>query len=625
MLRPRPRAPLVAVLVLLGGLVLAPLGSALSQGDLVGGDHVVTFRRALTAGERADFLALAPGARFYETLPGAHVDVSGPALQLLAARPYVERVDRDAAIELHLERAEALIRATRLPEETGLTGEGVTVAIVDSGLDPRHPDLQGRVKASLKYVNGQWIEAPADTQGHGTHVAGILGGSGAASGGRFRGLAPGVEIVSLDFSGSFTTSAAIAAFDWIQENRERLGIRIVTNSWGRADGATRYDPEDPVVRATDRLVDEGLLVIFSAANKGPNARTLSAEAMNPRVLAVGATDAAGVIAPFSSRGPAVDARTGRDLPWVKPDLVADGTAVWSLRSPTQATSPLQPTGGPVDLEYQALSGTSQAAPQVAGLAALMLEANPDLTPQEIIRMLKQSAIDLGQPGPDPEYGHGLVDALDAIHLARDEPEDHGNILIAGGEDITRVEGRLLSAAGRTLQMTPRPQLAEGGALRIPVAVKPGARDLRVDFVWQPEGGNLRLSLEKDGVVRGPWTQAARVGDSLLLTVAPGPLEPGDWTLVATPEAPLLTPVDFTLTTRSVLPPRPDRAVGIEETYREAPAAPPGRGGVAAATGWSAFLAEAEALAGLESLVFATVGAGGGLAAVWMLRRRHPPV
>ncbi|MCA1814301.1 MAG: S8 family serine peptidase, partial [Halobacteriales archaeon] len=171
-----------------------------------------------------------------------------------------------------------------------------------------------------------------DAQGHGTRVAGVLAGDGAQSPGqRYRGVAPGAHLVALDIGQRFTLDGALQAMDWLHANAQPRGIRVVSSSWGvpgAVDG--RFDPEDPLVQASDALAQRGLLLVFSAGNRGAP-HSMASAALNPHVLTIGATDAGGQLAPFSSQGPGLDAQGAR-LAWRKPDLVAVGQAVVSAKS-----------------------------------------------------------------------------------------------------------------------------------------------------------------------------------------------------------------------------------------------------------------------------------------------------
>jgi len=235
-------------------------------------------------------------------------------------------------------------------------------------------------------------------------------------------------------------------------------------------------------------------------------------------------DAASLMS-FSGRGPVVDT-SGQRVPWIKPDVVAPGAAVRSAHSsqaalPTEQGSlvPAQlpiPGGAGVSQEtvrYVELSGTSQAAPHVAGVAALMLEANPALTPAQVHDLLRESAIDVGTPGPDDTTGWGLVDARDAVRRALDQPEDHGNVLLAGGEEAYDARGQLAGVLGQVVQTEPALDVKPAGSVEARFPVKPGADHVAFRFTSSPATGAFRVYLDGPSGAIGPWTNAHTEGGS----------------------------------------------------------------------------------------------------------------
>ncbi|MGQ0535188.1 MAG: S8 family serine peptidase, partial [Methanobacteriota archaeon] len=293
------------------------------------------------------------GVRLVEVRPGTHTALA--KIGIVAGAYPEER------IRLLLASSTAAVRADEAWTEHEARGLDVGIAVVDSGVDSGHPGLSGRVAASVRVGSDGVSTASGDADEHGTHVAGVAAGSGQGSSGfRHRGVAPEARIVGVDISGSFTTTNAIRAFQWIHEHHDEHGIRVVTNSWGRDKPTAAYDPDDPVTRAADALVADGLLVLFSAGNGGAGGGRLTVEAMNPNVLTVGATDDTGRVESYSAEGPAYD-RGGNRLSEVKPDLVAPGTSITSIRAGGRGSEER-------DLNVT-LNGTSMAAPHVAGVAA----------------------------------------------------------------------------------------------------------------------------------------------------------------------------------------------------------------------------------------------------------------
>ena len=275
----------------------------------------------------------------------------------------------------------------------GVNGSGITVAVIDSGVKP-HTDLPAsRIKAFVDFVNGK--TTAYDDYGHGTHVAGIVAGSGAASNGQYAGVAPNASIVALkvlDANGSGSTSNVMAALEWVLANHTLHNIRVVNLSLGHPI----YEPAatDPLVQLVDRLSQRGIVVVVSAGNMGRNTLgqtvygTITSPANAQGAIAVGAADTKNTllrsddsIASFSSRGP-----TRYDY-FVKPDVLAPGYQIASLIA-TGSTLATKYPNYQIGTSYFRLNGTSQAAPVVAGAAALAFQANPALTANTVKGILQ---------------------------------------------------------------------------------------------------------------------------------------------------------------------------------------------------------------------------------------------
>jgi hypothetical protein len=188
----------------------------------------------------------------------------------------------------------------------------------------------GRVEQAVVVDGaGEPVESSSSTDedGHDTHVGAITAGDGDGSkqlaGGTndYAGVAARCGIVSLDISEQFTTSTAICSFEWVHNDREQYGIEVVQNSWGRADTGGQWDPDGPAIRASNSLVVDDFVVVFSAAKQGPDASSLALEAMNPNVVTVAAVNDDVKTAQFCSRGP-VELANGSTACWVKPDVAA---------------------------------------------------------------------------------------------------------------------------------------------------------------------------------------------------------------------------------------------------------------------------------------------------------------
>jgi hypothetical protein len=279
--------------------------------------------------------------------------------------------------------------------ELGINGTGVTVGVLDTGIDSNHETLAGRVVATKDFVSDYEDNAPNDGHGHGTHCSGTIGGTNA--GGKHIGVAPGVNfMVGKIFgdSGSTTVAAIMNAMQWIadpDDNPETNDFpRVVSNSWG---GPLNNQWEDII--NTWRSV--GIIPVFAAGNSGPRPNTVSAPGAYKQVISIGATDSQDKIARFSSRGPVQYYQET----YIKPDVSAPGVDVYSAK----------PGGG-----FQNMSGTSMATPHVAGVVALMLQADPEIDAERVREILEQTALELGQPGKDGAYGSGRVNAFDAVQL-----------------------------------------------------------------------------------------------------------------------------------------------------------------------------------------------------------------
>ncbi|MCA9707549.1 MAG: S8 family serine peptidase, partial [Myxococcales bacterium] len=316
----------------------------------------------------------------------------------------------------------ALIGAIPLQRHCGLTGAGVVVGVQDSGFELDHQALAGvDVLAAHDFINDDDIVAnepgePGNQSGHGTLVLGTLAGSDP---GTFMGVAPGIQVIlskteRVDAEIPAEEDYYVAGLEWI----EAQGADIFTASLGYADwySPADFDGQTAVTSVAVNLAfANGLLVLASMGNSGPGPSTLIAPADAPGALGVGATSLAGAVANFSSRGPTADGRT-------KPDVSAPGVDVASVAV------------GSLD-QYTLWNGTSAAAPVAAGLAALVLEARPELTAQELADLLRDTASQAATP--DNDLGWGIVDGRLATGDAcgcNDTDRDGLIGVLCGGDD-----------------------------------------------------------------------------------------------------------------------------------------------------------------------------------------------
>ncbi|TCP28879.1 serine protease AprX [Scopulibacillus darangshiensis] len=312
---------------------------------------------------------------------------------LLGNCKHIKKIYYDREMSVLLDAASPSIHAKAV-NDTGLTGKDVTIAVVDTGIYP-HKDLEGRIVAFQDFVNKK--KDPYDDNGHGTHCAGDAAGSGTASKGKYKGPAPeanlvGVKVLSKVGSGSLST--VIAGVNWCIENKEKHSIDIVSMSLGSQ--ASQSAEEDPVVKIVEKAWDNGIVVCVAAGNSGPDPKTIGSPGTSPKVITVGAindqdtTDRADdAIADFSSRGPTIDGI-------VKPDILTPGVNIISLRSPGSLLDKTNKSSR-VGKDYFSLSGTSMATPICAGATALIIQNNPDLSPDQIKEQLLSGAEDLGLP------------------------------------------------------------------------------------------------------------------------------------------------------------------------------------------------------------------------------------
>jgi serine protease AprX len=373
---------------------------------------------------------------------GLAVELPNKVLRKLADNPAVARIIWDRPLDSTMNRVAVTVGARAIQDHLGLTGAGIGVAVIDSGVSSWHDDLTYKGTSSLvKVRNGQRVAAfvdfvsgrttPFDDYGHGTHVAGIIAGNGYDTFGSRAGIAPDAHLVALrvlDRNGRGVISNVISALEWAVTNRAAYNIRVINLSVGAA--ITESYNTDPLAQAAKRAVDAGIVVVAAAGNLGRNSLGqpqyggITAPGNAPWVLTVGASSTEGtpvrtddVYAPYSSRGPsAIDYEA-------KPDLLAPGTGVVSLSDPTSTlyiTKTAFLLKGLLSLgtkPYLSLSGTSMAAPVVSGTVALMLQANPKLTPNLVKAALQYTA----QPYPGYNaltQGAGFLNSKGAVDLVR---------------------------------------------------------------------------------------------------------------------------------------------------------------------------------------------------------------
>jgi serine protease AprX len=512
---------------------------------------IVRTRPGTTAARALKAVGATPG-RYLKVLDGQVAIVRDAALLQLATSPEVVAIALDRRVHGAMERTSATVGATWVREELGLDGSGVGVAIIDSGVANWHDDLgSDRVSHFADFVT--FLPTPHDDYGHGTHVAGIIAGSGYDSGGARRGIAPGASLVVLkvlDATGDGFISNVIAAIDYTVEQRTRFNIRVLNLSVSA--GVFESYNTDPFTLAARRAVDAGIVVVTAAGNLGRNDKGqiqhggITAPGNAPWVITVGASNhnrtalrGDDTLAQFTSRGPtAIDGD-------MKPDLVAPGVGIESLAaagSTIYNSSPGARLAGTVDTAappYLAMTGTSMAAPVVAGTVALMLQANPKLTPNLVKAILHYTA-ERRTRYETAAQGAGFLNARGAVQLAGALLE--GGSLAAGDKDAPAWSRQILWGKRRL----------RGGV--ITATANAWARDVVWGASTTPDGADLAWGTSADGGREWRGAAAASSGSEFDTREVPstGAEWPGEDRLID-PPASASQPDDMRVAIAAMLP------------------------------------------------------------------------
>ncbi|ARQ70502.1 hypothetical protein CAG99_18110 [Streptomyces marincola] len=347
---------------------------------------------------------------------------AAPVWETLTEDPGIETVSLDRIREATLDTSAGQVGAD-VAWEAGYDGSGVTIAVLDTGIDADHGDFDGRIRDAADFTDEGTNE---DLDGHGTHVASTAAGSGARSGGTYQGVAPGADLLAGKVLGEFggMDSWIVAGMEWaVDEGADIVNMSI---------GGPVFEGHDPLVEAVDALSDEhGTLFVIAAGNTGPDAGTVGSPGIARSALTVGAVDGEDAVADFSSAGPSpVDGS-------LKPDLSAPGVEI-AAAVPEGSVTEL--VGTPIADGYAAISGTSMATPHVAGAAALLLQKNPDWTGEQLKVALTGSAAGIGEA--PVRTGTGRLDisrALDQTLTADTGALDFGSVPPpwGGADPVTR--------------------------------------------------------------------------------------------------------------------------------------------------------------------------------------------
>lgn len=361
-------------------------------------------------------------------LPMAGAVLTKEHITTLLSWENVESVYYNDRLQYFNHDAGAITGAHYVQGVLGFKGKGSTIVVLDSGIDATHPDLLFGVKVveNVKIVSDlgvsgttafvEGVQNTDNTSGHGTHVAGTVGGTGAASANDerdpyyYRGVAPESKLVGLGAGETLFILHALVGFDYAIANKDRFGVKVITNSWGNS--RSQYDPNNPISKAAYEAYRRGIVVTFAAGNSGPNDNTMSTYAINPWVIGVAAGTKSKDLAGFSSRGEAGD-------PFEHPDITAPGVSITSTRA---VGTPIGALGPVVNLNhpeyytyYHTISGTSMATPFVAGTVALLREANPHLSPDQIEEIIMSTADPM--PYQFHQAGAGYINVRLAVEKA----------------------------------------------------------------------------------------------------------------------------------------------------------------------------------------------------------------
>ncbi len=409
------------------------------------------------------------GGRTFPTLGMVAMPLTAGQVRALNANPAVRSLWSNDRLFLYMNQARALTGVDRVRSTTAfstanggmpVSGAGdFSVMVIDSGVDATHADLQfgtkviqnvhpltgtDTVEGFTPNVSLENVPNTDQTVGHGTHCAGIIGGSGVRSGGTYAGVAPGVKLIGAGLGAGLFVLNAVGAWEYGLANQYRYNIRVVSNSYG-SDGP--FNPDNPINIASKAAYDRNIAVVFAGGNSGPTKNTYNPYAKAPWVIGVAAGTKEGDLADFSSRGtPQAERLTNSDPldDFDAPVITAPGTGR-ALESSltrfgfttdivsTRSTSNITANGTTADAElapamipfYTQISGTSMATPFISGVIALMLDADPTLSVDEIRSILTTTATKM--PGrADWEVGAGYVNAYAAVDKVFNRTRGYAN-------------------------------------------------------------------------------------------------------------------------------------------------------------------------------------------------------
>ncbi len=517
---------------------------------------VITYKQRPGAAEfsRLQLAGITKGFATRE-LPMVIADMSAAQLSLVSRQPGVVSIYSNRLLKLYTNVSRPFIGVPQMQADAEVTkhntsnpglpvtGKGVGIGYVDTGIDATHPDLAFGKKTVQNVIQGLSETTVSDAglvvgtgvdigdlvdgtgfvppiylenqqtsdleSGHGTFGSAVAAGTGQASGGFYGGVAKGANLVGVNSGNDMGLPlvAIIGAYDYLLANQYTYNIRVINNSWGSTLDAEGIDPANPINVATRACHDRNITVVFAAGNDGDTPTSINPYSTMPWTISVAAGEKQGLGTPadFSSRG--VDEGTGSDVagmpadptlaPNLRPDITAPGVDIKSARMKgagivnTAGTVPVfvgsndATTIAPAYLPYYTTSqGTSFACPHVSGVVALMIEANPLLTPDDVVTILRQTANPM--PYDERTVGAGYVDAHNAVRAAMS-----------------------LAAVDHPFNLMPD---ASGPEIVDPAGDQTGtdAQDIRtVDFAYDPSANQIVYTLTlADASARTPnsfWT------------------------------------------------------------------------------------------------------------------------
>ena len=418
----RLAAAMFAFVLLLSGVAYAPTAAEATE-------RLVSVIVQGVSPEAVDSAVTSVGGSVTQPLPivnGVSADVPASSEASLRSMPGVLNVTENTPIKFHAaldaaktaHQIKSVVNSDDLWAE-GINGSGTTVAVIDTGVYSAHPDLAGRVTCGIDLSHEAGTEAEcADTFGHGTFMAGLIAGNGSSSGGKYKGAAPGANIISVKvagFDGSTDVTHVLAALQWVVAHKDVYGIDVLSLSLG-TDASMDYRL-NPLNLGAEMVWKSGIVVVTSSSNRGDAPGTVTSPGDDPYVITVGASNHEGTVSLgddrvplFSGRGPTASNGIA------KPDVVAPGVSTVSLNSPGSFIDQNYGATAALPGGYFKGTGTSMSTATVAGVVAQMLQSNPGLSPDQVKYRLTETAKPINDTDPNVA-GNGVVDAYGAARSA----------------------------------------------------------------------------------------------------------------------------------------------------------------------------------------------------------------